>query len=80
MRSWSGSIPLKKRGKVSDISIRPVLFYGLWALMKKVEEVLMKCDRQMLRYITSTTWKDGMSSAIVTKRCGVKEQSFALRS
>ena len=44
-------IPLKIRGSVYDSCIRSVMLYGseTWAMTKKDEDILRKCDRRMLR-------------------------------
>lgn len=70
------SIPLKYRGKVFKACIRSVLLYGseTWALMKKLEDVLIGCDQRMLRYMTGITGRDGVSSEEVA-RCELKELS-----
>jgi hypothetical protein len=54
------SIPLRCRGKVYEACIRLVLLYGAetWALIKKLEDGLIGCDRRMLRYMASVTWRD----------------------
>ena len=46
-------IPLARRGMVVDACIRSVLLYGgeTWALTKRLESVLVGCDRRMLRYV-----------------------------
>ena len=75
------SIPLKNRGRVFEACIRSVLLYGseTWALTKRLEDVLVGCDRRMLRYMTGVTWRDGVSSEEVARRCGLKELSTMLR-
>ena len=46
-------IPLARRGMVFDACIRSVMLYGgeTWALTKRLESVLVGCDRRMLRYM-----------------------------
>ena len=76
------NIPLKSRGRVYDACIRPVLLYGAesWGLTQRMEEVLRGCDRRMLRYMAGVKWMDGVSSAEVAERCGVRETGVVLRA
>ena len=45
--------PLRIRGSVFESCIRPVMLYGseTWAMTKKDDDILRKCDRRMLRYM-----------------------------
>ena len=45
-------IPLAWRGMLFDACIRSVMLYGgkTWTLTKKLEGVLIGCDRRMLRW------------------------------
>ena len=36
----------------------------------KDNDIMKKCNRRMLRYITGVKWQDGVSSEEVAKRCG----------
>ena len=53
-------IPLARRGMVFDACIRSVMLYGgeTWALIKRLEGVLLGCDRRMLRYMAGVTRPD----------------------
>ena len=53
-------IPLARRGMVFDACIRSVILYGgeTWALRKRLESVLVGCDRRMLRYMAGVTRRD----------------------
>ena len=44
-------IPLARRGMVFDACIRSVMLYEgeTWALTKRLESVLVGCDRRILR-------------------------------
>ena len=52
-------------------AVRSVMLYGseTWAMTKKDEDILRKCDRRMLRYMGRVKWQDGVSSDVVAKRC-----------
>ena len=54
-------------------SIRPVMLmlYGsqTWAMTKKDEDILRKCDRRMLRYMARVKWQDWVSSEEVARKC-----------
>ena len=56
-----------------DACIRSVMLYGgeTWALTKRLEGVLIGCDRRMLRYMAGVTRQDRVSSEEVARRCGV---------
>ena len=47
--------PLKIRGSAYESCVRSVMLYGseTWAMTKKDEDILRKCDRRMLRYMVS---------------------------
>ena len=66
-------IPLARRDMVFDACIRSVMLYGgeTWALTKRIESVLVGCDRRMLRYMAGITRRDRVSSEEVARRCGV---------
>ena len=57
-----------------DACIRSVMLYGgeTWALMKRLEGVLVGCDRRMLRYMAGVTRRDRVSSEEVARKCGVR--------
>ena len=57
-------IPLARRGMVFDACIRSVMLYGgeTWALTKRLESVLVGCDRRMLRYMAVVTRRDRVCS------------------
>ena len=50
-----------------------VMLYGseTWAMTKKDEDIVRKCDRRTLRYMARVKWQDGVSSQEVAKRCGL---------
>ena len=62
-----------------DACIRSVMLYGgeTWALMKRLEGVLIGCDQRMLRYMAGVTRQDRVSSEEV-ERCGVGMMGDAL--
>ena len=64
---------LARRGMVFDACIRSVLLYGgeTWALTKRLEGVLIGCERRMLRYMAGVMRQDWVSSEEVARRCGV---------
>ena len=57
-------IPLAQRGMVFDACIRSVLLHGgvTWALTKRLESVLVGCDRRMLKYMAGVTRQDWVCS------------------
>jgi hypothetical protein len=74
-------IPLRYRGKVYEACIRSVLLYGVetMACTKKLEDVLIGCDRRMLGYMAGITWRDRVSSVEVSWRCAVGELRGVLK-
>lgn len=56
-----------------------MLLYGVeeWGLGKTLEDLLIKCDRMMLRYeyMANITWRDDMGSKMKAKRCSDGELS-----
>ena len=60
-------IPLARRG------IRSAMLYEgeTWVLTKRLEGVLIGCDRRMLRYMAGVTRQDWVSCEEVARRCGV---------
>ena len=75
------SIPLKIRGSVYESCIRSVMLYGAetWAMTDRIEVILKRCDRRMLRYMAGVRWQDKISSREVAERCGVKEIQEKIR-
>ena len=57
-------IPLARRGMVFDACIRSVLLHGgkTCALTKRLENVLVGCDRRMLRNMAGVTRRDRVYS------------------
>ena len=55
--------PLRIRRCVYESCIRPVMLYEseTWATTKKDENIIRKCDRRMMRYMTGVKWQDGVS-------------------
>ena len=53
--------------------------HGQWALTQKDEDIMRKCDRRMLRYMTGVKWQDGISSEEVAERCGVEDIQERIR-
>ena len=53
----NSGIPLKKRAPVYEACIRSVLLYGseTWPVTKKLEDLLLKCDRRMIRLMCGVT-------------------------
>ena len=74
-------IPLHHCGKVYEAYIRSVMLYGgeTWALIARLECILLSCDRRMLRYMAGVTWRDRVRSTEVAMRCGVREFGDVLR-
>jgi hypothetical protein len=68
-------VPLVHRGAIYEMCIRPVLLYGgeNWALTDRVRNILITCDRKMLRYMAGISWEDRVCSDEVARRCGLVE-------
>jgi hypothetical protein len=68
-------VPLVHRGAIYEMCIRPVLLYGgeNWALTDRVRNILITCDRKMLRYMAGISWEDRVRSDEVARRCGLVE-------
>ena len=66
-------IPLRHRARVYEACIRSVMLYGAetWALTKKLEEVILRSDRRMLRYLAHVPLRERVSSEEVLRRCGL---------
>ena len=49
------------------------MLYGseTWTMTQKDEDIMRKCDRRMLRYMTGVKWQHGVSSEEVATRCGL---------
>ena len=73
-------IALARRGMVFDVCIRSMILYGgeTWALTKRLESVLVGCDRRMFRYMAMVTRQDRVCSEDVARRCGVGMLESAL--
>ena len=50
--------PLRAQGSVYEGCIRSVMLYGseTWAMTKKDENILRKCNRRMQRYMAGVKW------------------------
>ena len=57
-------IPLKIRGGVYESCVRSVMLYGAetWQMKKRIENILKRCDRRMLRYMAGVSWTDRIPS------------------
>lgn len=47
--------------------------------MESIEGILRSGDRRMLHYLASVSWRDGVSSAEVARRCGLGKSESGLR-
>ena len=67
-------IPLQHRARVYEACVRSVVLYGseCWALTKKLEDLIIKSDRRMLRYLAGVSLRDRVASEEVLRRCGLK--------
>ena len=74
-------IPLKNRAHIYSACIRSVLLYGAesWPLTQRLEQCIQSCDRRMLRFLAGVSLRDRLSSAVVARRCGLKEISDLAR-
>ena len=65
--------PLRIQGSVYESCVRSVMLYGseTWAMTKKDEVILRKCDRRMLICMAKVKLQDGVSCEEVAKRCGL---------
>ena len=51
--------PLRTRESVYEGCIRSVMLYGseTWAMTPKGKDIMRKCDRRKLRYMTEVKWQ-----------------------
>ena len=77
----NSDIDLVERGRVNEACIRPVLLYGAetWALTRRLEEVLIRTDRRMVRYMARVTWESGLLSEVAARECGLGGLEESLR-
>ena len=40
-------------------------------MTQKDEDIMKKCERRILKYMTGVNWQDGVSSEEVAKKCGL---------
>ena len=75
------SIGLRTRGQIYEACVRSALLYGAetWAMTDRLTEILLRCDRRMLRYMAGVKWQDRMASSEVAGMCGVDDLSVKLR-
>ena len=57
-------IPLECRTKIYGACTRLMILYGVesWALTKKLEEQIYRCDCIMLRHMAGVKWEEGLSN------------------
>ena len=74
-------IPLVHRGRVYEACVRPVLLYAseTWAVTKKLEDIMLRADRRMLRFMAGVRLRDGVPSAEVLERCGLESIIMQMR-
>ena len=75
------NIPMKKRTRIYQACIRPVLLCGgeTWPITKRLEQLLRSCDLRMLRYMARIRWEDHISNEEVLHKCRLEEISSVLR-
>ena len=50
-----------------------------WQMKKRIENILRRCDRRMLRYMAGVSWADRIPSVEVAKRCGLTDIQGKMR-
>ena len=67
----NAGIPLIHRSRVYEACVRSVMLYAseTWAMTKKMEDILIKADRRMLRSMANIRLRDRVASSVVLERC-----------
>ena len=76
----SPGIPVHYRARVYAACIRSTMLYGseTWAATRKVEDLLIKCDRRMLRKMCNIRLSDRVATETVLSRCRLEELDIVL--
>jgi len=66
-------IPLRHRARVYDACIRSTMLYGseTWAATRQVEDILVKCDRRMLRRMCGVRLSERVAMMELLERCSL---------
>ena len=74
-------IPLKQRARVYDACIRSVMLYGAetWPTTKKLEEMLLRSDRRMIRIMCGVTLQTRIPSDDLLHNCSLVDIRKVLR-
>ena len=75
-------VPLRSRSNIYDACIRSVMLYAAetWPLTQRLEQVIVSCDRRMLRYLAGVRLQDRVPSEVVAGGCGLRQISEVLRT
>ena len=73
-------IPLHHRARVYGACIRSTMLYGseTWAATRQVEDILIKCDRRMLRRMCNVRLSDRVATEEVLRRCRLEELEMVM--
>ena len=73
-------IPRHHRARVYGACIRSTMLYGseTWAATWQVEDILIKCDRRMLRKICNVRLSDRVSTEEVLRMCRLEELEMVM--
>ena len=77
----NSSIPICHRARVYEACIRSTMLYAseTWAVTCRVEDVLVKCDRRMLRRMCGVQLTDRVATEELLRRCGIVAVEVMLR-
>ena len=75
------SIPICHRARVYEACIRSTMLYGseTWAVTRREEDVVVKCDRRMLRRMCGVQLSDRVATVELLQRCGVTDIERVMR-
>ena len=73
-------IPLHQRARVYGACIRSTMLYGseTWATTRQVEDILIKCDRRMVRRMCNVRLSDRVATDELLGRCRLVELEMVM--
>ena len=73
-------IPLLHRARVYDACIRSTMLYGseTWAATRQVEDILVKCDRRMLRRMCGVRLSERVATTELLERCSLLDLEMVM--
>ena len=75
------NVPLRIKSKQYKTVVRLVLLYGnkCWAVGKKEEELLMRTEMRMLRWIAGGSRREMLRNEEIRERCGIVDITEKMR-